>query len=147
MRKTFLYCGVSLKVLFKDGKVREVKITSRSKDAREVTYDDLLLLKPDYSKLSSFDKRVLEKVREIPYGMVATYNEIAKVIGKGKAIRAVGNALARNPFPVIIPCHRVIKADLRLGGFSLGKNLKIKLLEEEGVKIEKGRVRNKVFRF
>lgn len=87
----------------------------------------------------SFRERVLEKVSEIPSGKVATYRQIACAVGKPDGSRAVGNALANNPNPVKIPCHRVIKSDGRLGGYS-GPEKKEKLLEEEGIEVEDGRV-------
>ena len=71
--------------------------------------------------LTEFEKQVLETVKKIPRGKVATYKEVAKAIGKPFAYRAVGNALAKNPYPIKIPCHRVIKSDLSLGGYSQGK--------------------------
>lgn len=81
----------------------------------------------------------------IPKGSVATYRSIAAALGKPNAQRAVGNALARNPFPVIIPCHRVIRSDLSLGGYSGAHGTKIKeiLLIQEGVKIQNGKVMEK----
>lgn len=91
--------------------------------------------------LSSFEKMVLRKVAEIPRGKVVTYGEVARAIGREGAARAVGNALAKNPYPIIIPCHRVIKGDLSLGGYTSGVKNKKTLLEEEGVEIIKGRVK------
>jgi methylated-DNA-[protein]-cysteine S-methyltransferase len=91
--------------------------------------------------LSKFDRLVLQKVAEIPRGKVATYGEVARAIGKPGASRAVGNALAKNPYPVTIPCHRVVKGDLTLGGYTHGVEKKKLLLEEEGVEIVDGRVK------
>lgn len=79
-------------------------------------------------------------VSKIPRGKVATYDEIAKAVGNERAVRAVGNALAKNPYPVIIPCHRVVKADRSLGGYSGGKARKKQLLQEEGVKLISNKV-------
>ena len=75
-----------------------------------------------------------DETGKIPYGKARTYSWIAERIGKAKAGRAVGNALAKNPFPIIIPCHRVIKKDGRLGGFTspAGIQLKKELLHLEG---------------
>lgn len=86
-----------------------------------------------------FREKVLERVSEIPEGKVATYGQIARAIGKPDASRAVGNVLANNPDPVNIPCHRVIRSDGRLGGYS-GSRDKEKLLEKEGVQVDNGRV-------
>jgi O-6-methylguanine DNA methyltransferase len=97
-------------------------------------------------QLPPFTKRVLEETRKIPKGKVATYGEIAARIGAPGSSRAVGNALGRNPLPLIIPCHRVIKSDGRVGGFmqtaegSVRSALKQEMLEREGVKFRKGKV-------
>jgi O-6-methylguanine DNA methyltransferase len=96
--------------------------------------------------LPEFTRRVLEETRKIPKGKVATYGEIADRIGSPGGSRAVGNALGRNPLPLIIPCHRVVKADGRVGGFmqtadgSVRSTLKREMLEREGVKFRKGKV-------
>ena len=98
--------------------------------------------------LSEFDRRVLEKVAQIPRGKVAAYGEVARAIGKKKAARAVGNALAKNPYPIVIPCHRIVKADFSPGGYSGGADKKKKLLEKEGVKFIGKTVRHEhIFKF
>ncbi len=89
------------------------------------------------SRLYNFQKRVLLTERKIPYGWVSTYGRLAFKIGRPNAARAVGTALARNPFPIIIPCHRTIRADGTLGGFQGGLNLKRALLELEGVQFNR----------
>ena len=83
--------------------------------------------------LSPFTRSVLSACREIPFGKTSTYSELAAKIGRPKAVRAVANALAGNPLPLIIPCHRVIRSDGKIGGFSAsgGKKLKTKLLKHE----------------
>lgn len=85
--------------------------------------------------LSSFMREVLSVVSSIPRGFVTCYGCVAEVIGNQNASRAVGNALARNPWPIIIPCHRVIRSDLRLGGYRGGLELKRALLRIEGVAV------------
>lgn len=92
-------------------------------------------------QLYDFQKKVLLLERQIPYGQVSTYGSLAHKLGHPGAARAVGTALARNPFPIIIPCHRTIRSDGSLGGFGGGLKLKRKLLELEGVRFDKkGRV-------
>ncbi len=88
----------------------------------------------DLSELTSFQQKVLTAVALIPWGETRTYGEIASQIGKPKAIRAVGNALAHNPLMLFIPCHRVIGSDGQLHGFSApqGVALKAWLLAHEG---------------
>ena len=80
-----------------------------------------------------FQAAVLNACRRVKHGKTITYGQLAKEIGKSNAARAVGNALARNPLPLIIPCHRVLAANNKLGGFSApgGKNLKARLLKHE----------------
>ncbi len=79
---------------------------------------------------STFEKRVWEIVSQIPYGEVRTYGWVAQKLGKIQASRAVGRALASNPLPIFIPCHRIV-ARQGLGGFSQGLEIKIFLLELE----------------
>jgi len=94
-----------------------------------------------FEMCSSFQRCVLLAEKDIPWGMVSTYDRIGKFIGFYRAARAVGHALATNPFPIIIPCHRAIRSDLALGGYQGGMDMKRTLLEFEGVKIsEKGKV-------
>ena len=78
-----------------------------------------------------FQRKVWNKISEIPYGELRTYKWIANEIGNTKAVRAVGNAVGKNPVPPIIPCHRVIRTDGKLGGFSSGISLKKWLLKLE----------------
>jgi methylated-DNA-[protein]-cysteine S-methyltransferase len=82
-----------------------------------------------------FSCRVLTACRDIKFGQKTTYAGLAKKAGRPNAGRAVGNALARNPLPLIIPCHRVIRSDGKLGGFSApgGISIKKKLLALEGI--------------
>ncbi|RLC97593.1 MAG: hypothetical protein DRI77_06975 [Chloroflexi bacterium] len=87
-------------------------------------------------RYSAFQRRVLVAEHGIPRGQVSTYGRIAKSLRVPRAARAVGNALARNPFPIIIPCHRTIRADGRLGGFRGGLDMKRALLEMEGVEVD-----------
>lgn len=84
---------------------------------------------------SEFQQRVLLAEHKIPRGRVSTYGRIAKSLGIPRGARAVGNALARNPFPIVIPCHRAVKADGQPGGYQGGPKMKQALLEMEGVEI------------
>ena len=95
-----------------------------------------------------FDTAVYEKVKKVPEGRVTTYQEVAIAIGKAGAYRAVGNALNRNPHPIKVPCHRVVKSDLGIGGFARGKKEKKKILKKEGVKFDGEKARPEfLFRF
>lgn len=82
---------------------------------------------------SSFSGLVLTACRNVRFGRTITYAGLAKKIGRSAAARAIGNALARNPLPLIIPCHRIIRGDGKVGGFSAigGAVLKAKLLKHE----------------
>ncbi len=82
-------------------------------------------------KLTEFQKKVLKEVLKVPLGETITYKELAKRIGNPKAVRAVGKALKENPFPLIIPCHRIVKSSGDIGGYSRGRGLKKKLLDLE----------------
>ena len=84
-------------------------------------------------KLSDFEKAVYRATRKIPRGEVRSYKWVAEAIGRPNACRAVGNALNKNPYPVIVPCHRVIKSDGSIGGFALGLKMKRRLLKSEGI--------------
>ena len=98
---------------------------------------------------NNFNKRCYQKLVLIPKGMISTYADIAKSLDSN-AYRAVGNAMAKNPHPVAVPCHRIIKSDGTLGGYALGISKKIQLLKKEGIKIKNNKVvdfESKLFRF
>ncbi len=82
-----------------------------------------------------FQQKVWQAVYAIPFGEVTTYQNIAKKIGKSKAVRAVGHANGSNPLPIVIPCHRVIGSNGDLCGYGGGLEFKRKLLELEGIGI------------
>jgi len=82
---------------------------------------------------TAFQWRVWEELRRIPLGETRSYQEIAKAIGKPKAVRAVASACAGNHVALVIPCHRVIREDQSLGGYRWGLERKRKLLENEKV--------------
>ncbi len=87
----------------------------------------------DLGGVTEFTRSVLERTIHIPYGKVETYGDVASGIGKPKASRAVGNALGRNPVPVIIPCHRVVRSSGAMGWYTGGPEIKRALLGIEGV--------------
>lgn len=89
----------------------------------------------------SFADKVYKLCKKVPKGRVTTYKEIGNAIGgKGQIYRAVGVALNRNPHAPIVPCHRIVNSDGRVGGFAHGTDKKIKMLKKEGVKIRDGKV-------
>ena len=85
----------------------------------------------DISVAGPFQRSVLETALAIPFGEVRTYRWIAEKIGAARAVRAVGTALGRNPVPVIVPCHRVLRTDGGLGGYAFGLDMKRHLLSLE----------------
>ena len=97
----------------------------------EVEFDPGML---DLESCSPFKRRVLLLERTIPRGCVTTYGALARELGTKGGARAVGGALASNPLPLIIPCHRVVRSDGSIGGFQGGGVMKEKLLVMEGVK-------------
>lgn len=85
--------------------------------------------------LTPFQRLVYRVVARIPKGSTLTYAQVAQAIGRPKAVRAVGNALNKNPFAPQVPCHRVIRSDGTLGGFAHGPAAKRRLLKREGVPV------------
>lgn len=82
---------------------------------------------------SAFTQNVLLETRKIPYGETRSYGWLARRLGYKNAARAIGQALKRNPIPIVIPCHRIIGKDGQIGGFSSGTHIKRRLLEIEGI--------------
>jgi methylated-DNA-[protein]-cysteine S-methyltransferase len=95
---------------------------------------DLLNVRLDMTGVPEFERRVYEAAREVPPGSTTTYGELAVRLGDRSKAREVGQALARNPFPIVVPCHRVLAAGGRNGGFSApgGVATKLRLLALEG---------------
>lgn len=93
-------------------------------------------LRYDLRTMSEFGRAVLAKAAEIPAGQVRPYGWIAAEIGRPKAVRAVGTALGHNPIPLLIPCHRVVRTDGRIGDYGLGSPAKRAVLAAEGVKAD-----------
>ena len=95
---------------------------------------DLSLIPLDLHGVSVFHQRVYEAARRIPLGQTSTYGALADVVGAPGGARAVGQAMGRNPVPLLVPCHRVLAADGGMGGFSApgGVATKRRLLEIEG---------------
>jgi O-6-methylguanine DNA methyltransferase len=89
---------------------------------------------------TDFERDVYRALARVPYGEVASYRDLARDAGRPNAYRAVGSAMARNALPVILPCHRVIKNDGRLGSYGDDPAWKERLLALEGVRVVEGRV-------
>jgi methylated-DNA-[protein]-cysteine S-methyltransferase len=112
---------------------QETRQLSEYLDAKRSSFD----LQVDLSSLTAFQREVLMAVSEVPPGEVITYQELAQRIGRPNAARAVGQALGRNPVPIVIPCHRVIASDGSLGGYSGAGGIATKaaLLQLEGAPV------------
>jgi len=80
---------------------------------------------------TDFEREVWNALKEVPYGETRTYKWMAEKVGKPHAFRATGNALGKNPIPIIFPCHRIIESDGSIGGYSSGIDIKRRLLEIE----------------
>ncbi len=88
----------------------------------------------------NLDKKIYKKLLEVPKGKITTYGDLAKAVGLKNGQRAVGKIMNKNLYPVIVPCHRVVKSDGNVGGYAYGENVKIKMLSKEGIKIRKGKI-------
>jgi len=90
----------------------------------------------DLEGATDFQRQVYDELVKIPHGRVTSYGELAEVVGRAEMARAVGQAVGSNPIPIVIPCHRVVAADGRLGGFSGGLPVKVALLRIENVETD-----------
>jgi len=118
--------------LFEDNREWEslIKKVKEYYTGKKVGFTDHQLNLDNYT---NFQKEILQTVKKIPYGEIRTYKEVAEAASYPRAYRAVGNTMRNNPLPLIIPCHRVIKSDGSLGGFSgkEGVALKRKMIDLE----------------
>ncbi len=90
----------------------------------------------------NLEKKLYKKLLEVPEGKITTYGDLAKAVGFTNGQRVVGKIMNKNPFPVIIPCHRVVKSDGKVGGYAFGEEIKINMLKKEGIKIKNGKIQN-----
>jgi len=90
--------------------------------------------KIEFKAGTPFQQKVWRAIQKIPKGQTRSYAWLARAIRKPKAVRAVANACGANPYPVVIPCHRVIRSDGTIGGFTGGVKRKRKLLAREGIR-------------
>lgn len=96
------------------------------------------------------EEKVYKKLLEVPEGKITTYGELAKAIGLKNGQRVIGKIMNKNPYPAIVPCHRVIKSDGKIGGYAWGEKVKAKMLSNEGIKIKNGKildVEKSIYRF
>ena len=84
--------------------------------------------------------KVYRQLLRVPEGKVTTYSDLAKAVGLDNGQRVIGMIMKKNPFPVIVPCHRVVKSDGKIGGYVYGEKVKSQMLVKEGIKIKDGRI-------
>ena len=98
----------------------------------------------------NLEQKIYKKLLEVPKGQITTYGELAKAVGLKNGQRVIGKIMNKNPYPVIVPCHRVVMSTGKIGGYAYGEQIKTKLLNDEGIKIENGKIKDfekNVFRF
>ena len=98
----------------------------------------------------NLQQKIYKKLLEVPKGKITTYGELAKAVGLKNGQRAVGKIMNKNPYPVIIPCHRVVMSTGKIGGYAYGEHVKTKMLYDEGIEIENGKIiklENVLYRF
>ena len=86
------------------------------------------------------EDKVYKKLLEVPRGMVTTYGELARAVGLKNGQRAIGRIMNKNPYPAIVPCHRVINSNGKIGGYAWGEKIKTNMLLKEGIKIKNGKI-------
>ena len=84
--------------------------------------------------------KVYRQLLRVPEGKVTTYGDLAKAVGLENGQRVIGMIMKKNPFPVIVPCHRVVKSDGKIGGYVYGERVKSHMLLKEGIKIKDGKI-------
>jgi len=140
--------NIKIKVQLKGDSIERVTLFHSPKLSLEMNGTNRALQKwfEEYSKgkwtpfplnipITTFRDRVLRFLQTIPSGSVLSYQEVAKATGSPRAARAVGNICRGNPFPLLIPCHRVIKSNGEVGSYTPDPSLKTQLLQFEGIKI------------
>jgi len=98
----------------------------------------------------NLDEKIYKKLLQVPKGQITTDGELAKSVGLKNGQRDVGKMMNKNPYPVIIPCHRVVMSTGKIGGYAYGENVKTKMLNDEGIEIQNGKIidlKNKIYRF
>ena len=98
----------------------------------------------------NLEQKIYKKLLEVPKGQITTYGELAKAVGLKNGQRIVGKIMNKNPYPVIVPCHRVVMSTGKVGGYAYGENIKTKMLNDEGIQIKNGKIldlENRIYRF
>jgi len=98
----------------------------------------------------NLEQKIYKKLLDVPKGKITTYGDLAKSVGLKNGQRVVGKIMNKNPYPVIVPCHRVVMSTGKIGGYAYGEHIKTKMLNDEGIKIQNGKIldlKNKLFKF
>ena len=98
----------------------------------------------------NLEHKVYKKLLDVPKGKITTYGDLGKAIGLKNGQRIIGKIMNKNPYPALVPCHRVVMSTGKIGGYSYGENVKTKMLSDEGIEIINGSIENfdkRLFRF
>ena len=98
----------------------------------------------------NLEHKVYKKLLDVPKGKITTYGDLGKAVGLKKGQRIIGKIMNKNPYPALVPCHRVVMSTGKIGGYSYGENNKTKMLSDEGIEIINGSIENfdkRLFRF
>ncbi len=98
----------------------------------------------------NLEHKVYKKLLDVPKGQITTYGDLAKAVGLKNGQRIIGKIMNKNPYPVLVPCHRVVMSTGKIGGYAYGKHVKTKMLSDEGMEIINGSIENfekKLFKF
>ena len=88
----------------------------------------------------NLEQRVYKKLLEVPRGKITTYGQLAEAVGLKNGQRYIGQVMKKNPYPAIVPCHRVVNSDGKIGGYAYGDHVKKAMLNQEGIKIQDGKI-------
>ena len=98
----------------------------------------------------NLEHKVYKKLLDVPKGQITTYGDLAKAVGLKNGQRIIGKIMNKNPYPVLVPCHRVVMSTGKIGGYAYGEHVKTKMLSDEGIEIIDGSIENfdkKLFKF
>ena len=98
----------------------------------------------------NLEHKVYKKLLDVPKGQITTYGDLGKAVGLKNGQRIIGKIMNKNPYPALVPCHRVVMSTGKIGGYSYGEHVKTKMLSDEGIEIINGSIENfdkKLFRF
>ncbi|GFN41684.1 MAG: methylated-DNA--protein-cysteine methyltransferase [Marine Group I thaumarchaeote] len=98
----------------------------------------------------NIEQMVYKKLIQVPKGQITTYGELAKAVGLKNGQRAIGRIMNKNPYPAIVPCHRVVNSNGKIGGYAYGIDVKTNMLTKEGIEIQNGKIldfEKRIFKF